>query len=291
LSRQAGATVGTLYVVGAPAGDPDDITLRAQRTLSEVALVAADPVTFAQRLLVRYDLDTPFVEAADTEALLTILETDDIALLIPGWLLAPSGPSQSLINTAVERGFPVIPIPGPSLPMSALVSSGLPADSFVYVGTLPEEPGARRDLLTLVAAERRTLVALESPAGLQSTLAELHEICGDRSLVVMPISSGEGSVTWRGTTGDTAGQELAQLLQDPSVLQGPCTLVVGGSRPEAVRWDEDQLQAEIQTHLRQGLGTKELSRQLALKSGWPRREVYRLAVETAATAANEGETA
>ena len=73
------------------------------------------------------------------------------------------------------------------------------------------------------------------------------------------------------------------------MLPGPCVLVVGGSQAGTVRWQEDQLEAEIQARLKQGLGTKGLSRQLALESGWPRREIYRLAVEIAATGANEGD--
>jgi 16S rRNA (cytidine1402-2'-O)-methyltransferase len=240
-------------------------------------------------LLVGHGLDIPFAEAADTEALLTLLETDDIALLIPGWSLAPSGPGYRLIRAAVKRGFPLVPVPGPSLPLAALVSSGLPADSFVYLGSLPKERGARRDLLASVAAERRTLLALAWPSSLPSTLAELHEICGDRPLVLLCTSDEAGPVTWRGTTGDAAGLELAPPPQDLSVLPGPCALVIGGSQAEAVRWQEDQLEAEIQARLKQGLGTKKLSRELASESGWPRREIYRLAVEIAATGANEGD--
>ena len=281
--------MGTLHIVGAPAGAPDDITLRALRTLSEVALVAADPAAFAQRLLVHHNLDTPFAEAADTEIFLAKLRTDDVALLIPGWSLAPSGPSYRLIRAAIEHGFPVVPVPGPSLPLSALVSSGLPTDSFVYLGTLPEEHEARRDLLASVAAERRTLVVMVWPGSLPSTLAELHEICGDRPLMVLCTSGEEGPVTWRDTTGDAASWALVPPPQDLSMLPGPCVLVVGGSQAGTVRWQEDQLEAEIQARLKQGLGTKELSRQLALESGWPRREIYRLAVEIAATGANEGD--
>ena len=281
--------MGTLYIVGAPAGAADDITLRALRTLSEVALVAADPATFAQRLLVHHNLDTPFAEAADTEICLAKLQTDDVALLIPGWSLAPSGPGYRLIRAAIEHGFPVVPVPGPSLPLSALVSSGLPTDSFVYLGTLPEERGARRDLLTSVATERRTLVAMVLPGRLPSTLAELHEICGDRLLVVWCTPGEEGPATWRGTTSDVTGWELIPASQDLGLVPGPCVVVVGGSQAEAVRWQEDQLEAAIQSRLKRGLGTKELSRQLASESGWPRREIYRLAVELAATGANEGD--
>jgi 16S rRNA (cytidine1402-2'-O)-methyltransferase len=181
--------------------------------------------------------------------------------------------SQTVVQTALEQGFPVVPVPGPSLPLKALIASGLPADSFVYLGRLPQSVAARRQLLASVVTERRSLVALEAQQHLPGLLSELHEVLGDRPLAVV-ASSQHHDDTWRGT--------IAQASEHLSLLPGtdPCVLVVGGFREKAAPWDEDRLQAEIRSWLDQGLGAKETSRALAIESGWPRREIYRLAVES-----------
>ena len=142
-------------MVGAPVGDVEDITHRALRILRDVVLVVADDVDHARRLLADHDIATPLTATDSLDAPLSALETDDIALFSTGWSPGPSGPGQLLIHAAIERDFPVVPIPGPTLPVTALVISGLPADSFVYLGELPQGPAARRGLLASVASERR----------------------------------------------------------------------------------------------------------------------------------------
>ena len=253
--------MGTLYVVGAPAGDPDDLTLRASRILAEVSLVVASEVEAARRLLAHHGIPTPFVVASGEGAVLAALQAGDVALLLVGWSPAPSGPELALVRAAVEHGWPVEPIPGPALPLTALVLSGLPADSFVYLGELPGESAARCALLNSVAGERRTLVALAAPDGLDGILADLPAALGERPLVQMP-------------TGSTAKR---------------CVLVVGGARDEPVPWEQARLLAEIDLLLSQGLRVKKISQSLAAESGWPRREVYRLAVETTRPRANRRE--
>lgn len=272
--------MGTLYVVGAPPGDPDDITLRARRILAEVTLVGADDADQARRLLAHYDVATPVAKVGD---LWEALDAGDAALLSQGWLPGPSDSSYQLICAAIERGFPVVPVPGPTLPVTALVISGLPADSFVYLGELPRDPSARRDLLALVAGERRSLVAIEWPDRLPGTLVDLVEALGDRSLAVVAASDTGIDVIWRGALGEAP----AHLPSPPG--QALCTLVVGVAREKADRWDCERLRAEIRACLERELGTKEISRQLAAESGWPRREVYRLAVELARHLPQESE--
>ena len=141
--------MGTLYIVGLPAGAPDGITLRAKRTLNEVALVLYDTGQ-AQRWAERQGLSLP--PTATGGAALAALETLDVAVLCHGQSLTPSVPALALIRAAIEYGFPVRSVPGPALPVTALVLSGLPADSFVYLGELPLGAEDRRRLLSLVAS-------------------------------------------------------------------------------------------------------------------------------------------
>ncbi len=266
--------MGTLYVVGAPAGDPDDITRRALRILGEVALVIADDVGYARQLLTRHGIATPLSASADLDPVWDLLAASDVALLASGRSPAPSGPGCLLVRTAIERGFSVVPVPGPALPVTALVLSGLPTDNFVHLGELPLQPSARHDLLALVTSERRTLVAQASSDRLPPILAELRDIMGDRPLTIVVLHEQGIERIWQGTVDQGPGQ--------PWDLPGksPCVLVIGGERAPAACWDDERIRAEIQARLDQGLGAKEISQQLAVESGWPRREIYRLAVET-----------
>jgi 16S rRNA (cytidine1402-2'-O)-methyltransferase len=264
--------VGTLYVVGATAGDAPDLTRRAARILGEVSLVVADDERHAQRLLDQHGIATSLVPSGMLAAL-DALETSDLALLLQGSSPGPAGSGHRLVCSAVERGFPVVSIPGPSLPLTALVVSGLPADSFVYLGELPLQQPDCNDLLASLAAERRTLLLTVMPQSLIATLNNLHTTLGGRP-VVMVSASGDGiEVLWRGAL---------DAAPDPTLdrrAPGCLVLVVGGAREQSVLWEEERLRAEIEAGLAKALGVKEISRKLAAESGWSRREIYRLAVE------------
>jgi 16S rRNA (cytidine1402-2'-O)-methyltransferase len=265
--------VATLYVVGVPAGDPDDITLRALRVLGKVGCIVAGDVGQAQRLLEHHDLETHLASLDDVDALSDMLESSDLALLVEGGRSSPSPRALALIRLAMEARHPVVPVPGPSLPITALVVSGLPADSCVYLGELPQQPETRNTLLSSIRHERRTLLLLGTLGHLPHQLTALLDVVGDRKLVVAAASEQGTEVPWRGTIGSALQQP------PPGSLQDPCVLVVEGARGPAARWDEDRLHGEVQAQLEKGLGAKQVSQQLAAESGWPRRDVYRLAVE------------
>jgi 16S rRNA (cytidine1402-2'-O)-methyltransferase len=285
--------VATLYVVGAPAGNPEDLTRRALRILREVTLVVADDVGHAQRLLAHHAITTrllPVEEMPPLEA----LAAGDVALLSSGWRPGCEGPAFDWVRAAIEQGLPVVPIPGPVESITALVLSGLPSDSFVYLGELPRPYSAHSTMLAAVAGERRTLVVLAAGPHLAALLADLHAELGERPLVVVAsnasTSPGQTEVAWRGALGDAPGafsEGAAGALPAPD----RCVLVIGGAREQVIRWDEDRLRAEIQELVAQGLGAKEISRRLGPgvgpDTGWSRREIYRLAVEVTGSGPGE----
>jgi len=259
--------VGTLYVIGAPLAAPEDATLRALRILTQVRRVVAGEPERALDFLTYLDLQPSLIPMSQPgeglDEALGALETEDIALLQEGWL---PGPAAALIQAAVERGFPVVPIPGPASPLTALVVSGLPAGSFAFLGSLAERP----DLpLPPKIAERRTLVAIEAPGSLAGTLARLHAALGDRPLVLDGTFAGWPQGAWRGTIGSA----LDHVAAYPP--QGACVLVIGESESEPARWDADRLLAEIQARLDRHQSASEIGRQVAAVSGWSKREVYR----------------
>ena len=259
--------MGTLYVIGAPLAAPQDVTLRALRILRQASLVVAGEPERARQFLARFDLHPRLISMPRPgEGLgeaVGVLETEDVALLQEESF---PGPGEPLIQAAVEHGFPVVPIPGPVSPLTALVVSGLPADSFIFLGSLTE--GLDPPLPPHVAG-RHTLVALEAAGHLTGTLARLHTALGDRPLVLDGRFAGWSQGAWRGTLGGA----LDHVAAYPP--QGTCVLVIGGGEGKPVHWDADQLQAEIQARLDRHQSASEISRQVAAESGWSRREVYR----------------
>lgn len=266
--------MGTLYVVGAPAGDPRDLTRRALRTLRESILVVAEDVGDARQLLDHYGLDTPLAPAA-TDTCLDALAKGDVSFLCPGQHPAPLGPGYQLIRLALDRGHPVVPIPGASLPVTALIISGLPADSFVFMGELPRDPAERGDLLLTVRSEHCSVLALASRDLLPSALADLPGTLGDRPLALVSSSVRGAELVWRGRSAEASAGPLELALP------GPYVLVIGGAPDEAVQWDEERLDAEIRKRQAAGLGAKEISQDLAKSSDWSGRKIYRLCVELA----------
>ena len=266
--------MGTLYIVAAPAGDPQDLTRRAKRILATAPLVVADDQGSAQALLDCHGIATT-TSLISENGHLDALAEGDVAYLFSWLSPAVPGAGHWLIKAALDGGYPVAPVPGPSLLITALVLSGLPADSFVYLGELPQDPVERGELLVATGMEPSTLLALVPHALLRLVLTDLHNAFGDRPVVLVASSSTGARVLWRGRLGENAA------VSDQVVLPGALVLVLGGAPVGLGRWDEGRLHAEIQDLLVEGLRAKEISQQLAGASGWPRREIYRLTVELA----------
>jgi 16S rRNA (cytidine1402-2'-O)-methyltransferase len=179
-----------LYVVATPIGNLEDISLRSLRILREVGLIAAEDTRKTRHLLNAYDIETPLTSyhehsrKAKLDHLLGHLGKEDLALVSEAGMPGLSDPGYDLVVSAIDRGISVVPIPGPSAVVTALVISGLPTDQFVYVGFLPRRKGQRQRLLGSICDEPRTIVAFESPHRLRGALADIEEILGDRRVSV-----------------------------------------------------------------------------------------------------------
>jgi 16S rRNA (cytidine1402-2'-O)-methyltransferase len=182
--------MGTLYLVSTPIGNLEDLTLRALRVLREAGLIAAEDTRHTQRLLDRYEISTPCLayhehnKLARLDDVLTALANSDVALVSDAGTPAMSAPGFELINACIAAGFAVVPVPGPSAPIAALVASGLPADQWTCVGFLPPRGAARRALLQSLADAPRTLVCFEAAHRLLDALADLLAILGDRRIAI-----------------------------------------------------------------------------------------------------------
>ncbi len=268
--------MGTLYLVATPIGNLEDISARALRTLREVKLIAAEDTRVTRKLLSHYDIHAPILSYFEhnkltrLDSILARLQEGDVALVSDAGTPALNDPGHELVRAALAAGHQVSPIPGPSAPVAALISSGIPTDSFLYCGYLPRKHPERRSALQKVADLPYTLVFLETPHRLLESLQDLAAVLGDRPVALARELTKIHEEIWRGT--------LAQAARSFASPRGEFVIVVGGRTSTSVeRWSEADLRHAIKQHISSGTAPAELAQQLSVSSGWPRREIYRLA--------------
>ncbi len=271
--------MGILYLVATPIGNLEDISARALRTLRDVRLIAAEDTRQTRKLLAHFDIHTPITsyhehsQPGKLSRLLQELTQGDIALVSDAGTPALNDPGYELVRAALEQNILVRPIPGPSAPIAALVSSGLPTDKFLYLGYLPQKKGDRRRQIADVAAQPYTLVFLETPHRLLAALEDLHSILGDREIAIARELTKVHEEIVHGTL-----QTMLQIFSNKEPL-GEFTLIIAGKRAESSPWSEAQLRRSLQERLESGASPSMIAAEFANRSGWPRRKVYQLANE------------
>lgn len=270
--------MGILFLVGTPIGNLEDITLRALRILREVSLIAAEDTRTTGRLLQHHEIDTPLIsfhEYSDEGRISELVQRlvhGDVALVSDAGMPGLSDPGYRLVQAALEAGVTVSPIPGPSAVVAALVSSGLPSDSFLFLGFLPRQQKARRDTLAGVSQQTMTLVAYEAPHRLRALLQDVLNVLGDRQVVVARELTKLYEEIWR----SPASEALAHFEEDS--VRGEITVVIAGASQEDLLWDEDRVRREMEEQLAQGVRRKKAAASVAGQSGWRAREVYDLSL-------------
>jgi len=182
---------GTLYLVATPIGNLADITHRALQVLRDVALVACEDTRHTRKLLQHYGLDTKTIsyhehnEQQRARELVELLQQGcDVAVVSDAGTPSISDPGFRLVRAAIENGVAVVPVPGPSALIAALVAAGLPTDEFFFGGFLPARSSARRARLTELRAVPGTLIFYEAPHRLAASLKDAYEVLGEREAVV-----------------------------------------------------------------------------------------------------------
>jgi 16S rRNA (cytidine1402-2'-O)-methyltransferase len=225
------ASVGgpSLYLVATPIGNLEDITLRALRVLKEVDLIACEDTRQTLKLLSHYGIHTRTVSYHEhnemTKAAELVVDLEGgakIALVTDAGMPGISDPGFHLIALAIRHHVPVVPIPGASAFLAALVASGLPTDSFRFSGFLPAKAGQRRKLLDSVRDSPRTQVFYEAPHRLLQTLADVVEVLGNsRHVVVAREVTKIHEEFLRGRAG-----EILQQLKARGDVKGEITLLI-----------------------------------------------------------------
>ena len=270
--------MATLYVVATPIGNLEDMTFRAVRVLKEARLIACEDTRTSRVLLQHFDISTPLTsyhehnKLAKLDTVFATLDAGgDVALISDAGTPAISDPGFELVREAITRGYPVVPIPGANAIATALVASGLPTDSFLYVGFLPKKPSERRKFLDALKGERRTIVCYESPHRIADALADVMASMGEaRPVCVAREMTKRYEEFWRGTA------HAAYEHYKGENPKGEVTLVIAGAPEEATQWDEARVRQELARRLAEGEGLSAAAKATATLSGWRKGDVYAL---------------
>lgn len=273
---------GTLYIVGTPIGNLEDMTLRAIRVLQGVDLIAAEDTRHTGKLLQHFQITTPQISYHEhnhssrlPELLDRLQQQLAIAIVTDAGMPGISDPGYELVKACLEQQIPVIPIPGVTAVITALTASGLPSDRFCFEGFLPAKEKARRDRLQVLSSEPRTLIFYESPYRLRETLADMADLFGaDRLMTSARELTKLHETFWRGTLAEA----IAYFAEHEP--KGEFTLVIAGRAPQSpVALSDDELKQELATLINQGMTRSQASRHLAQVTPLPRRHLYQLALE------------
>jgi 16S rRNA (cytidine1402-2'-O)-methyltransferase len=267
--------MGKLYLVATPIGNLEDISARGLRILREAVCIAAEDTRQTGKLLAHYGIRTPMISYHEHNKLVRMdevlrrLATGDVALVSDAGTPGLNDPGYELVRAALAAGVAVISIPGPCAPIAALTASGLPTDSFVYLGYLPRRSAQRKALLAECARERRTLIALEAPHRLIESIADILTVLGDRPLAVGREMTKLHEEFVRGKVTDV----VKHFHSHPPL--GEITLVIGGAE-ESEKWSEAQVRSALKREAKRGRPASELAEEIAAQSGWNKRDVYKL---------------
>jgi 16S rRNA (cytidine1402-2'-O)-methyltransferase len=275
----AGKVSGTLYIVGTPIGNLEDITFRALRVLKMVDLIACEDTRRTQKLLTYYGIRTGTISYHEhnemtraPELIIELEQGSDIALVSDAGMPVISDPGYRLVKLAVRHGVRVVPVPGASAFVAALAASGLPVDKFRFLGFLPSKASQRRRALAEAQTSQKTLVFYEAPHRVLETLADIRKILGDRPVVLAREVTKVHEEFLRGPVSEV----LDALKRKP--VKGEVTVLVG----EATTPEQESprptkpISAEMQDLIaRQGLDERAALKAVARARGIPRSEAYR----------------
>jgi 16S rRNA (cytidine1402-2'-O)-methyltransferase len=267
--------MGTLYLVATPIGNLEDMSPRAVRILREASLIAAEDTRHTGKLLKHFAIETPITSYFEhnkinkLEFILEKLSTGDVALVSDAGTPAVNDPGYELVKAALDSNYDVKPVPGPSAPIAALTVSGLPTDSFLYLGYLPHRTSERHKRLEEVESQPYTLIFLESPYRIGEALEDIASILGDRRICVAREMTKMFEEYWRG---DVSGA-VAHFKSQPA--RGEFTLVLEGKKnADGVRWTEEELLRAIEREMKTQKSAREISAELVKLSGWSKRDIY-----------------
>ncbi len=270
-----------LYICGTPIGNLEDVTYRLIKILNKVDIIAAEDTRKTGKLLNHYDIKTKMISYHEHNAekrvdqlLGYIQEGLDLALVSSAGMPGISDPGYEVIKEALNLGLEVVPIPGPTALISALVVSGLPTDRFVFEGFLPRQGKKRRQTLRQIKKEKRTIVVYESPYRVKKTLRDLeNKIKGRKIALVRELTK-----MYEEKIYGTCPEILAQL--EDREIKGEIVLVIEGRQQAEIEtgWQDYDVVEHVKLLMKEGYTKKEAIKQVAAERGLSRNQVYEKAI-------------
>jgi len=286
---------GILYLCPTPIGNLEDITLRTLRMLKEVDLIAAEDTRVTLKLLNHFEIKTPIIsyhehnkKSRGDKLISLLLEGKNIALVTDAGTPGISDPGEDLVREAVKAGIRVVPLPGASAAICALVASGLSTDRFAFEGFLPKNAKERDRRLSELASESRTLVLYEAPHRIIKTLRALKEALGNRNAAVAREMTKLHEEFVRGTL-----EELIQRFSE-AAPKGEIVIVLEGVKEDSdfnkrealasdMEFSPEELKLKLETivkdNIAQGLSKKQALREAARVLGISRNEAYEIMIK------------
>ena len=273
--------LGKLFVISTPIGNLEDITLRAINVLKDCDVIACEDTRNTKKLLARYGIEVPLTsyhehnEVEKSPKLLEKLKNgENIGLVSDAGTPSISDPGWRLVSLSIENNIEVVPVPGPSAVLSALVISGLPTDSLLFLGFFPKTIGNKKELLKDVKRYPYTLVFYESAKRLSRTLSLMLEILGDRNICVAREMTKLYEEAIRGSA-----SEVISILSERETLKGEITVVAEGSRDEHNEASADAAQRMLQILREKGFSLSEAVSLVSRAFGVSKNGIYRAALE------------
>jgi len=267
-----------LYVVATPIGNLRDITLRALDVLRGADAIFAEDTRQTRKLLDAYDIKTPLSPYHDHNAAKRVPgiindlgEGKVIALVSDAGTPLVSDPGFKLVRAAVEAEIDVFPLPGASAVLAGLVKSGLPSDRFMFAGFLPPKSAARKTALESLSAIKATLIFFETGPRIKACLEDMKAVLGQRDVVITR------ELTKRYEEARYGSFEELILGVEEEAPRGEIVLLVGPPQTD-VRWTEEAVKVALRKIIPEQ-GVKRASADLSEQCGWPKREVYQLALK------------
>lgn len=268
-----------LYLVTTPIGNLEDITLRAIRTLKEVDLIACEDTRHTRRLLDHFNIVKPMIsyhehneQSRAAELVARIEAGESVAIVTDAGSPGISDPAYRVVCAAIEAGISVIPIPGVAALIAGLTASGLPTDSFLFAGFLPNKRGARRSRLAELENIQSTLVFYETPHRIREALKDILEILGDRRASLARELTKLHEQFIRGTVSEVIDQ------MEKHEPRGEMTLVIAGNRDDNSSFEVDgSISEQVESLMSDnGLSRTEAIKAAARSRGMTRREAYQI---------------
>ena len=274
------STKPALYLVATPIGNLEDITLRALRILKEVNLIACEDTRQTQKLLSHYGIETRTISyhehnelTRSAELIMHLEQGQSIALVTDAGMPGISDPGYRMVALAIRHHIPVVPIPGPTAFLAALVASGLPTDSFRFGGFLPEKSAKRRKVLESAKTSPRTQIFYEAPHRLIESLEDVVDVLGPTRHVVV---AREVTKIYEEFVRGQARDVLAEMKMRDEV-RGEITLLIGKEEDQgAPVLEQKNVRQRIRDLMKsEGLDEKDAMKRLAKEMGVSKSEVYR----------------